>query len=208
MMTMMNDDFSPNGAASKGRTIWLPVVLIALALVLRVVKGTEVGADVLPNFSPWMALAFAGTLLFPRVLPWWGVVGLMLAADMVVQGGVLLAFPGTMAVVYGLLALAAVAGVRLRGNVGGLETVAGAVVCSLVFYGVTNTLSWAVMPEYAKSVAGWAQAMTTGLPGFPPTWTFLRNSLLSDAGFSVLLVLAHNVEASVRRMPMLVWAKA
>jgi hypothetical protein len=208
MQVMMNDDFSPNGALPKARTIWLPVVLIALALVLRVVKSTAVGADVLPNFSPWMALAFAGTLLFPRVLPWWGVVAGMLLLDGVVQGGVLLDYPGTMALVYGLFALAAVAGVRLRGKVGGLGTVAGAVVCSGVFYGVTNTLSWAVMPEYAKSVAGWAQAMTTGLPGFPPTWTFLRNSLLSDAGFSVLLVLAHNVEASVRRMPRLVWAKA
>jgi hypothetical protein len=46
------------------------------------------------------------------------------------------------------------------------------------------------------------------LPGFPPTWTFLRNSLLSDAGFSLLLVLAHNGEAVGRRVPTLAWARA
>ena len=205
---MMNDTAPSHALLPKGRALWLPVILIGLGLVLRVVKSTEVGADVLPNFSPWMALAFTGTLLFPRILPWWGVVVTMLVLDVVVQGGVLLAYPGTMLVVYGCLALTALAGMRLRGKTGGLGAVTGALVCGVLFYVVTNTLSWAVMPEYAKTVAGWAQALTTGLPGFPPTWTFLRNSLLSDAGFSVLLVLAHNMEASVRRMPRLAWARA
>jgi hypothetical protein len=57
-------------------------------------------------------------------------------------------------------------------------------------------------------VAGWVQALTSGLPGFPPTWTFLRNSLLSDAGFSLLLVLACQVEAAGRRLPGLARVEA
>lgn len=203
MRSPVSESESPSG-----RALWLPVVLIVLAIGLRAVKGTEVGADWLPNFSPWMALAFAGTLLFPKALPWWGVVAAMVGLDVMVQGSVILDYPGTMALVYGLFAAAAYAGVRLRGRVGGLGVVGGAVVCSLVFYVVTNTLSWMVMPEYARSVAGWVQALTSGLPGFPPTWTFLRNSLLSDAGFSLLLVLAHNVEAVGRRVPKLAWARA
>jgi hypothetical protein len=43
------------------------------------------------------------------------------------------------------------------------------------------------------------QAMTTGLPGLPPTIWFLRNSLLSDLAFSCLLLAAYNTEASIRR---------
>ena len=188
--------------------LWLPLALTALAVALRAVKSTDMGADWLPNFSPWMALAFAGTLMFPRVLPWWSVLAAMVVADVVVQGGVLAAYPGTMAAVYACFGLAAFAGARLRGRVGGLGVVTGALVCSLAFYLVTNTLSWAAMPEYAKSLTGWWQALTIGLPGFPPTWTFLRNSLISDAGFSLLLVLAHNAEAAGRRLPRLAWSRA
>ena len=203
MRSPISESESPSG-----RALWLPVVLIVLAIGLRAVKGTEVGADWLPNFSPWMALAFAGTLLFPKALPWWGVVAAMVGLDVMVQGSVILAYPGTMALVYACFAVAAYAGVRLRGRVGGLGVVGGAVACSLAFYLVTNTLSWMVMPEYARSVAGWVQALTSGLPGFPPTWTFLRNSLLSDAGFSLLLVLACQVEAAGRRLPGLARVEA
>ena len=67
-------------------------------------------------------------------------------------------------------------------------------------------MSWFVDPGYAKTLAGWVQAMTTGLPGLPPTFWFLRNSLLSDLAFSCLLLAAYNTEASFRRqetIPML-----
>lgn len=203
MRSISSGTESPNG-----RALWLPALLVALAVGLRAVKSTEMGADWLPNFSPWMALAFAGTLLFPKAMPWWGVVAVMVGLDVIVQGSVIMAYPGTMGLVYGCFALAAFAGSRFRGRVGGLGVVWGSVVCSLGFYLVTNTLSWLVMPEYARLVAGWVQALTTGLPGFPPTWTFLRNSLLSDAGFGLLLVLACQMEAAGRQLPRLGWVRA
>jgi hypothetical protein len=62
-------------------------------------------------------------------------------------------------------------------------------------------------PEYAKSFTGWAQALTTGLPGYPPTLLFLRNSLLSDIGFSVLLILAYNTEAVLRSFSRIPWTR-
>ena len=49
-------------------------------------------------------------------------------------------------------------------------------------------------------MSGWVQALTTGLPGFPPTWVFLRNSLVSDLGFALVLLLAHNAEAKLRQL--------
>ena len=41
-------------------------------------------------------------------------------------------------------------------------------------------------PGYPKTLAGWLQALTTGLPGYPPTWTFFRNSFLSGGLFTGL----------------------
>ena len=52
----------------------------------------------------------------------------------------------------------------------------GSLASALVFYLVTNTLSWAIDPLYPKSFAGLAQALTVGLPQLAtPTWMFFRN---------------------------------
>jgi hypothetical protein len=37
-----------------------------------------------------------------------------------------------------------------------------------------------------KTLNGWWQALTTGLPGYPPTWMFLKNTLLSGGLFTGL----------------------
>jgi hypothetical protein len=56
---------------------------------------------------------------------------------------------------------------------------------ALLFYIVTNTAAWVSLP-YAKTLAGWIQAITTGLPGYPPTWEFFRNTLMSGGIFTGL----------------------
>jgi hypothetical protein len=48
---------------------------------------------------------------------------------------------------------------------------------------------------YARTAAGWWQAMTVGLPGFPPTLLFFRNSLVSDLLFTGLFAGAMEVVA-------------
>ena len=50
---------------------------------------------------------------------------------------------------------------------------------------VTNTASWLTTPGYAKTLLGWWQALSVGLPGYPPTWLFFRNAMVSDAGFTL-----------------------
>jgi hypothetical protein len=55
-----------------------------------------------------------------------------------------------------------------------------------LFYMLTNTLSWWMDPGYAKNLAGWIQALFTGLPGYPPSWDFFRNTLLSGGLFTAL----------------------
>ena len=44
------------------------------------------------------------------------------------------------------------------------------------------------MMGYEKTLAGWLRALTTGMPGYPPTWEFFRGTLLSGGLFSGLFV--------------------
>ena len=44
--------------------------------------------------------------------------------------------------------------------------------------------------------AGWLAAMTTGIPGWPPPWMFLRNTLLSGGLFTGLFAAAMKLTAS------------
>ena len=62
----------------------------------------------------------------------------------------------------------------------------GTLIGALLFYLVSNTVSWLVNPAYVKTIAGWVQALTVGLPGFPPTWVFGLKSLLGTGLFTGL----------------------
>lgn len=177
----------------------LPFLLLAAAIAFRwaKLKGL-ITADALANFSPWMALAFTGTLVFPKRVPWLVAPLLLLFVDVSANGLKSFADMG-MLPIYGCFAAAAFVAGRLRGKTGMLGGLLGVLGCSIVFYLVTNTLAWLAMPEYAKTLSGWVQALTTGLPGYPATLWFLRNSLISDLGFSLLLFAAYNSEAAFRQ---------
>jgi hypothetical protein len=195
--------------------LWLPLILMLSVLVLRVLQQHHLLGGNLVNFSPMMAFAFAGTVVFPKPLPWWSWVLLLLGVDWLSEGSgwwsqanghweVLLA--------YGCYALAAFWGARLRGRACVLDTIVGTLACSVMFYVVTNTLSWWIDPIYAKSTGGWIQALTTGEPGVPiTTLVFFRNSLMADLCGCVVLLAIYNGEAMLRRlrtMPWVGWSKA
>lgn len=187
-------------------SLLLPLILITAAAAFRYLKlGQGVQVPALENFAPWMALAFTGTLVFSKRVPFLILPLLLVVIDLAATG-----IRGVMhweAIgVYGAFAIAAGFASRCHGKLGLLGSLMGTLACSIAFYLITNTLSWFVDPGYTKTLAGWVQAMTTGLPGLPPTIWFLRNSLLSDLAFSCLLLAAYNTEASLRRqetIPML-----
>ena len=199
MRKLDSDDFP------SARVMWVPLGLMVLAMLLRLLKSSGVGVDWLPNISPWMALAITGTALFARALPWWLVLAAMACVDLITQGGVILANASSMGVVYGCFTAAALWGRQMKGQASGATLISATVLCSLGFYLVTNTVAWMASPDYARSMSGWLQALTIGLPGFPPTWVFLRNSLLSDMGFSYVLLVAYNAEARLRQLTPLRW---
>ena len=65
----------------------------------------------------------------------------------------------------------------------------GGLLGAVIFYLITNTLSWLQDPAYAKTVAGWIQALTVGRPDWhPTTWEMFRNTLASTGLFTALFV--------------------
>lgn len=190
--------------------VWLPLLFIAAALFFRWLKMTSPGMNLLPNFSPWMALAFTGTLVMTRHLSWWVWPAAMVGINWLVLG-TSSAFDRESLAIYALYAVAAWSACRLRGKLSVLQSLLGVALCSVIFYTVTNTASWIVEPGYMKNLAGWWQAQTTGLPGYPPSLVFLKNALISDLAFSALLLVAFNAESrmrSTRPMPWLVRSAA
>ena len=185
---------------SKNRLlIVLPLLLIAAAALFRYLKLSQlVQVPALENFAPWMALAFTGTLVISHRVPFFVLPLLLALIDLAAKGPKEVMHWEALGV-YGAFALAAWIASRSRGKLGLLGSLAAVIASSIGFYLLTNTMSWFVDPGYAKTLAGWTQAMTTGLPGLPPTIWFLRNSVLSDLAFSCLLLAAYNTEASFRR---------
>jgi hypothetical protein len=171
-----------------------PQILLVTGLILAVAAYRVLHATLfpgLPNFSPVMALAFCGGLFLPGVLAWivpvaavaLGDVGLAIVKDYPLFG------PWQI-VNFACLAAAVGAGRLLarRESFGLGSFLALLISCGVGFYLVSNAVSWLALPEYAKTLSGFIQAQTVGLPGWPPTWTFLRNSLISDLIFGGLIL--------------------
>ncbi len=76
-----------------------------------------------------------------------------------------------------------------------LKLLGGGLFGAILFYFITNTASWLNNPEYAKTLAGWLQALTIGTPNYPSTWEFFRNTLLSAGLFTGLFVAAMKLTA-------------
>ncbi len=168
-----------------------PTIIMFIAVVLYRILAGYWGAEYswLLNFSPLAAVALCGPLVFPRCVALILPLAILLVSDLVLNahfGAALIT--GEMLARYGALAFVALLGLRLREcrRVGTflLASLAG----STGFYLITNTVSWLTDPGYVKTVAGWCQALTVGLPGYLPTWTFFRNSLVSDLCFTLVFV--------------------
>jgi len=87
---------------------------------------------------------------------------------------------------YAALALITGLGFALRGRANVLRLLTASFAGSLLFFVITNTGSWLSDPAYAKTGAGWLQALTIGQTGYPSTWWFYRYTLLSDLFYTLL----------------------
>ncbi len=192
----MNDSPNSNGQS------WLAIILLLLGGVFLIVKSNM---DALANFAPVMAFAFTGAIVMPKRFRIAIPLLLVLMTDLFIYGAE--AFSHSFVLVkYGLFLAAALWGASLAQRISITGTLGRVLGCSLVFYLVANTAAWFGSASYAPTFAGWLQANTTGVPGFPPSWLFLRNSLLSDFGFTLVLLVAFNWESAKKRLPTLPWA--
>jgi hypothetical protein len=177
------------------RDIWLPVALMVAFALTRLPGALPL------NFSAAYALAFCAGVYLPGRMAWWLPLGVLLVTDV----GLNLfyydvaAVSGRMLVNY--VAFAGIIGLGhwFRGRKSWLALLSGGLLGALLFYFITNTASWVSDPGYAKTLAGWIQALTTGLPGYPPTVAFFRNTLLSGGLFTGLF--AAGMKLSERLQP-------
>lgn len=170
-----------------------PLWVIALVLLGA---GYRVAVPVfgLPwNTAPLMAMAFGGGMLLGTRF-WWVPALVLVVGDLAIG----LLFPGDGIATYTLISALVYLAAAWCGGVAGRKAPiwpamwCGTLLCGVLFYLVANTFSWAVLPGYAKSLAGWWQSQTTGLPEFsPPAWVFLRNSLIADTLWCLLAGLAY-----------------
>ena len=83
------------------------------------------------------------------------------------------------------------------------KLIGGGLLSAILFYIVTNTLSWLFEPTqpYPKTLAGWLQALTVGTSGWPETWKFFRNSLLSSGLFTALFAGSMKLAEAMEQEP-------
>lgn len=175
----------------------LAILLILGAALFRCLRPWVGGPE---NFAPMAALALCGALYLPRPWSWVGPLLALLVSDAILNlhYGIGVWTGSTLAASAAYLLIAALGGfLSQRPSWPGWLT--GSLTASVLFYFLTNTEAWWFLPGYEKSWAGWVQALTLGLPGYPPTWTFLRNSVVSDLVFTFVFVAG--MEWAARRFP-------
>jgi hypothetical protein len=170
----------------------IPAILLILsAVVYRIVMGIYVQTDStwLANFAPMAAIALCAAAFLPGRYKFLVPLGALFVSDVVLNYHYEASLLNPL--IFGrYLALAVVCfiGMALQNRATFKTLLPASVGASVVFYAITNAFSWLSDPGYVKSFAGLVQALTVGLPGFPPTWMFFRNSLVSDLFFTCVFV--------------------
>ena len=170
---------------------WLPVIFLVLFALSRWPGLFP------PNFSAATALAFCAGVYFSGALRWWLPLGIMAATDAALNVFYYHVPPisGYLLLNYLIYAALIWFGRQVGRRASFLKLLAGGLLGAIAFYLITNTLAWLENPAYARTLAGWIQALTSGQPGFPPTWEFFRNTLLSSGLFTALFVGAMKLTA-------------
>ena len=151
-----------------------------------------------PNFSVAYAFAFCAGVYFPGALAWLLPLGVMLLTDVALNVFYYHEPPFALYLVlnYAVYALLIGLGKLVGRKASFFRLVLGGLAGAVVFYLVTNTLSWLQDSAYAKTIAGWIQALTLGRPDWhPTTWEMFRNTLLSGGLFTALFAAAAKLTA-------------
>ena len=172
----------------------MPVALMVVFALSRI-------PGMLPqNFSAAYALVFCAGVYFTGRLAWWLPLATLLLTDVGLNlyylqlGWNVFDLP---VLKYQLFNYAAYVfliwlGRRFSPKASFVGLLGGGVLGAILFYLITNTASWLFNPfgnpEYTRNLIGLLKALTTGTAGWPQTWEFFRNTLLSGGLFTGLFV--------------------
>ncbi len=186
----------------KGKYL-LPAMFVALFAFSRI-------PNLMPqNFSVAYAFAFCAGVYFRGALGWWLPLGVMLATDLGLNCYYQHAHPdyevwsganlANLLFNYTAYAVLIFLGRRFQPQASLVGLLGGGLLGAILFYFITNTASWLFNPfnnpEYTKTLTGWFIALTRGTGGYPSTWEFFRNTLLSGGLFTVLFAAAQKLTA-------------
>ena len=172
----------------------LPAIFILVFAVSRI-------PGLMPsNFSVAYAFAFCAGVFFRGRAGWWLPLSVMLLTDLGLNlyyqhknpayGVWSAANLANLAFNYLAYAALIFLGRRFKPQSSLLNLVGGGLFGAILFYLITNTASWLFNPfhnpEYSKTLMGWITALTRGTVGYPQTWEFFRNTLLSGGLFTAL----------------------
>jgi len=163
----------------------LPVLFIVVLAVSRIPNLLP------PNFSVVYAFVFCAGVYFPKRMAWWLPLGTLFATDVALSVFYYHVSPLGIDLLlnYAVYAVLIALGKWFGARAGFFKLLLGGLLGAVIFYLVTNTMAWLQNPDYAKSIAGWIQALTRGLPNVhPTTWEMFRNTLMSTGIFTALFV--------------------
>lgn len=175
----------------KGKIILSVIFVTAFAL-------SRIPGLLPPNFSAAYAFAFCAGVYFSGVWAWALPLGVMLGTDVALNIFYYQEPPlaGYLFMNYACFALVIALGRWFGRKTSFLKLVTGGVLGAFLFYLITNTLSWIQDPAYAKTIAGWIQALTLGRPEWhPTTWEMFRNTLAGGGLFTALFAASARLTA-------------
>lgn len=172
--------------------------LFAVAMASRIYTPfAGAGNAWLQNFSPIAAICLCGAIYFSRKTALLLPLAIVFLSDIFLDAHYSRSIFSIESISrYIALPLVIALGWAIRKKGSTWMAIPASVLGSFIFYVITNTGSWLTEAGYAKTFAGWMQALTTGLPGYAPTWTFFRSTFVSDLLFTTLFVLCMAATAS------------
>lgn len=171
---------------------------VALMVLFAVTRWPGFYGTEFASFSAAYALCFCAGVYFSRALVWWLPLVTLVISDIIINIFYYETEPLAIYMVPNYLMYGALIGLgRFQSPKAPVwRLVFGGIAGAFLFFVVTNTVAWLQNDQYPKTLAGWLTAMTTGVPGFPPPWLFLRNTLLSGGLFTALFAAAMKLTAA------------
>jgi Family of unknown function (DUF6580) len=177
------------------------LLLVIVAVVFRIATGFFGHSNSIGwmNFAPIAAIALCAAAYFPLKYKFTVPMMALLLSDVVLNThyGFSLLSPFVLSHYVGF-AIVGCLGLILQRHASWKTLLPASVIASLIFYVITNSVSWIYDPGYVKNFSGLIQSLTVGLPQYSatPSWMFFRNSVLSDLLFTLLFVVCINLGRS------------